>query len=1488
MKLNKKSNGILLLWKNVIRSLFKNKIEAISIAIIVTIVLTIVNGFSGIIIFLKYDTNKILQTGNSSQIQYLLNGQAKRGEGRLFSGFTNSLFDYYPPQKPTTSASKNGESLYLVDDNTKIISKILTAENKAGINAHFSMRTDRTIENTNGTIFKIIGLPYWFLDDARFNDNSDPTNDKKGLPIPINSFPDPMSLYTNNFHLDINYHNIEWNYLQKNFFNNKDKWDTSSTGMNKSFTDAYSVPTTYTYKNHNGKSITKKSRKLINSPFLLNRADDPSDITSTPGKSHWPRGPNQVLISRKYAQNNNVNIFDFKDPSKINTKNPFFDLQKFDPKSNFNEKLINAAIKENAVVNVSGTNYIVTGYGMAPSFIYPQFSKYNITPNNENQALIFTPNLSYNEYFNNHFYVNRGAIELNTFIYISKSKTDDTLAPLDSQVVNKALAVAKSVYGNISLRTNLPNGLGARTEFSIRLSNVLFSIAIILISIMLIACFFLLALIIKKQINYDAKKIGILKSLGYRPQILATMYIISPIITTIFSLVIGIFVGAMSWLFVTNILGRYFNFYTNKQDIIPLLFNRDSLIVVVSALTILCFIISIAFIITFRLIKIDTKKLIYEKDSVKNSGFILIKKLITPFTIIYTKWKKVFKTKAKNTTFYKNVKYSIITKPKIHNIISQFIISFKFQRGVISKNKSKVLTILTALVVVTLISLITGIIPMVMSQFTNASTKYITPFSSYTNLQQAPTISTSDGYLQNTPSHYHSVFKFNKDKEEVESNILSDGISPSYSTFDFDNFKHDNNNLNLENLIGDKSSNLDPKINLYSESSDIKERIGTAYKNANILKKMYLSLVYYLGFDGKTGVMENPGLGGLTFVQNQLSALKYIDSYSHYIFSQYALLKNDFFSNKENLPQELQNKTINDIKATLMRPWALSKLISSFIGSLLIDNDVQSSAIVYFERFKTVLVYTTKKFTFQQIFKLLNAIANTGLTTEYTVQDLLNCTKSFDTKTYGEYNSYGFSQLLIGTIGVYSPYFIKSKFTSDFTKIDNYYDIVVDQDKAKAPTSYLGKGGIKVEHFSLNNKKAYISFGSTPYSKDKDELYTELSGVIDGKNNSEIWGLNENSRFWNGNQVEKNQLIQDNAYAKINDDTLQDGMSGSSAIPVLVNKSLQITGNFHVGQIIKYSVPRKTRTTITRYDKKDHKTVITRGTVYNEVVYLKVVGFLKQYGPQILYTSRQEANALIFDRNNGTPDIHQQYNWQYNYSDKKAVNTDNDHTTDAFITYETYYSPLPGTNKKYPQSPTAADGLGYYNSVFQERPINSSLYGLELATESTYSFAGGLLFDFSGKNIISGNSIVSGINNFTFLTNFISYILLVVLMVIGMILLITAGKIIIDYSKNTYCLLKAMGYSTTRIMLQSLSFYYIFGVVITIIFALPLFKLLSTQYINFISYILGFGGLHIPQIELSLIFIGIYVGILIIPYSLFWLISFIDIKRLKPKLIVDE
>ncbi len=835
------------------------------------------------------------------------------------------------------------------------------------------------------------------------------------------------------------------------------------------------------------------------------------------------------------------------------------------------------------------------------------------------------------------------------------------------------------------------------------------------------------------------------------------------------------------------------------------------------------------------------------------------------------------KTRIKGTMFYKNIRYSIVKNKRIYGIVWQIKASYKFQKDLVLKNFNKIIIVLLCLTLLTFLALITGTVPIVIKNIKKSATEYLTPYNSYSTLSYAPMPDQQgnipDQYLEEDPSTYHSIWKtnsMNSDKPgEIANSLVSPGRSPSLATYNYNKIKDNTLYGDLSPLIGDSAKNIFPSLNIYQETGNIKKDFKLAIDNCKIIQNFYKSLIKYFILNSYTSIENSPGLGGLTFFENQMSEFKYLDSYIYYLYCQYGQRTEKFYTDYK--PDNISSQVA---QSDVLRCWAISKTIAAVISIIIINAHNQSTTKIYFSKFETQYIDSN---TGINIKGLLMSFYSILLSNNPNEIEKAASTKE-DIKEPNSHNTdiNGFSELLIGLISYFAPYFVKVKFAAGFDKILQYYNNVIDN--KQNVHNFLNKNiNTKVVRYASNSKLNFLTFGNLPYDPKKDELYTSLNGnFLLNKNvniSNPLWGLKKNSRFWNKNKSAFNSLINNNAYTNINDDMLLDGKTPNKAIPIVLNQttiSKYSNLNFtNIGKIIKYSILRKTRSSNNKFVTKQ----------YHENIYLKVVGHTNSYGPSIFYTSRQEANAIVFDRNSGIPDVHQEYNWQINTKDPNERNTDNDHTENLKCN-ETYYTPPIKkpyfTKEKLP--PTFGDGLGYFNGSLQSSKSNVELNGMLITSTSTFNFTKGLLFGSGIKNLISGNYITSGVNNYTYLISIITYLVLTILIIIGLIIFLVSGKIIISTNKRIFATLKVLGYTTNRIIGQSLSIYFIFGIISSVAI-LPLFSVITNLYTRSIQNYFGGQNVVIPPVEINLLFILIYFGILLSLYLLFWIFSVIQINK---------
>ncbi len=603
--MRRKLGSVLLLWKNMAKSLLKNQLEIFSIATIMLLVILILVGLTGVTVFLNKNKEETYKKGNHNQIVFNYSAQ---DSSDIYPDRSSPMFLVNIPTsaKDKWEAGADNDTIL----NREIIGSLLKAEWKAGINTHASFRNDRVLQNSNSNdLYKIIGIPYWCQANTNFQNAKMPVTNSIGLSKDL---------------LGNAYYNGEWNYL-KTFLSNSFKGNNGDIippeWANMGDKLAGNLLTIPNY-NSNGKGT-------ITQPILIDSAKDPSNIKSDPGKSHWPYGPHQILISKRYAKTHNINIFNFKDKS-----GKFLDMYSTSSKLTFSD-VYNLANKQHAVKVIDDVRYIVTGYAINSDFIYPQFSETNLTPNNDDQCLVFTASDTFSRNFMSHFSVSPTSCEQSIQLFVSSAPTsidqnsllNGVAASDDSAILKKAVKIAKNVASeftekskgeslyNADLVTNFPDMLSQRYTFTDTLSNILKVVSVIFVSLISLVSIFILSIIIKKQVDYDAKKIGILKSLGYKATTISTMYVVTPFIVSLFSSIIGLGIGIFSWLILINIFERYFNFYIQKKDSISVIISNNPIFIAISMIAPLSFIILFSLFITIRLVRRDTKELIYETDN---------------------------------------------------------------------------------------------------------------------------------------------------------------------------------------------------------------------------------------------------------------------------------------------------------------------------------------------------------------------------------------------------------------------------------------------------------------------------------------------------------------------------------------------------------------------------------------------------------------------------------------------------------------------------------------------------------------------------------------------------------------------------------------------------------------------------------------------------------------------------------------------------------
>ena len=192
------------------------------------------------------------------------------------------------------------------------------------------------------------------------------------------------------------------------------------------------------------------------------------------------------------------------------------------------EEIENYAIKKEpkSVVKIQDINFVVTGIATDPKFIFPQIDQIDLIPNNAKQSIVYFCSDFFSKYFGSHFEAGLGSFDYSLTFKINN--------PKKSNIINSAIKKTVNYLNNLGAKWKLQavnyNDSSYlyynRRNFILKISNlikeILISFSVIIISISL----FILLIILRKTINFDAKRIGILKAQGYNEWMISLSYII--------------------------------------------------------------------------------------------------------------------------------------------------------------------------------------------------------------------------------------------------------------------------------------------------------------------------------------------------------------------------------------------------------------------------------------------------------------------------------------------------------------------------------------------------------------------------------------------------------------------------------------------------------------------------------------------------------------------------------------------------------------------------------------------------------------------------------------------------------------------------------------------------------------------------------------------------------------------------------------------------
>ena len=237
---------------------------------------------------------------------------------------------------------------------------------------------------------------------------------------------------------------------------------------------------------------------------------------------------------------------------------------------NFSKNL--STINDKYKITIRGIEMLISGEATTPEYMYSQFSPLNLSPDNKNQAIVFT----YNMYFTDSlgasiFQTTSNSTSQSTnglFVKVVKGTRQNKknflqkIKGLNSFVFKKLIS-GSSNQSLIGTKVNLYNDPGyiyySRTNFLGRLLKGIGIITWICTGIILCDCILIILLIIRSAMHRDRKQIGILRALGYKNSDVNLPYIFYPVMCGVIGVTLSLLLFSIFTYVSMHFLLGYFN-----------------------------------------------------------------------------------------------------------------------------------------------------------------------------------------------------------------------------------------------------------------------------------------------------------------------------------------------------------------------------------------------------------------------------------------------------------------------------------------------------------------------------------------------------------------------------------------------------------------------------------------------------------------------------------------------------------------------------------------------------------------------------------------------------------------------------------------------------------------------------------------------------------------------------------------------------------------
>ena len=548
-----------LLWKNSIKSLLSNKFEIFSIISLIFIITCLFVSFIGFRFFLFNQKENIDKKGHVSDGAISISA-----DSLLSSDFLSStaIGDYSIKDKN----SKYNPVFSVNSSMMKIINTVFENSIKDGINKNnlsFNVQLNRLISSHNQR-FYIDGilnyLPYYLKNKFSF----------PSFP----SFPPGDSNFILDYYKD--YWKTEYQKICESI-NENTEWNSNDLGDVNNYL----------------------KKPAIDSPILLS--------------GRLPNNTFEIAVNPYFALTNHIVVNKFLNNTEITPEY----LNSHNLKTS--EELENYAIKKEpkSVIKIQDIKFVVTGIATDPKFIFPQIDQIDLIPNNAKQSIVYYCSDFFSKYFGSHFEAGLGSFDYSISFKINDVKKIN--------IINSSISKTVNYFNNIDPKWKLQavnyNDSSYlyynRRNFILKISNLIKEILISFSLIIILISLFILLIILRKTINFDAKRIGILKAQGYNEWMISLSYIIFPFFGSFIGSFLGVFCSFFVWGLIIELFFQYFNFnLLSSFNISNLLniFNNNILTILIAFFLPTIFSVTIAFTFVYVLVSKNIRQLIYESE----------------------------------------------------------------------------------------------------------------------------------------------------------------------------------------------------------------------------------------------------------------------------------------------------------------------------------------------------------------------------------------------------------------------------------------------------------------------------------------------------------------------------------------------------------------------------------------------------------------------------------------------------------------------------------------------------------------------------------------------------------------------------------------------------------------------------------------------------------------------------------------------------------